>query len=250
MACKQTPGIKLTDLKFADFESEQIAINRIDSTFMIPENWGLNGDLRGSGTSGHFTYDSSGRLLTETKNRYFGHHVEYSYDSIGLLKSKVFFTDFSARFEIKYIFLPDSLKLYQIWSGSADDTCVFKFNKKGWLIQSLQYKNDDSGKGELFLTDYEYLSSGQILRKRVEFMKTAIMEERNKLGIFSPDKNITHFYYSGKLLDSTITFYYYTNKPEINYSSKMYYKNGLKEKEVDRDSFLTNFIHKIKIQTR
>jgi hypothetical protein len=245
IGCKQSPTFKLVDLKFADFEKEQIAINNIDTTFLISDNQVLN--LGESDTFGYWTYDKNGNLLTERMRMFGGHSVKYEYDSNGFVNFKKYVTDFSAIFKSTYKFLSDSLLLYQFWTGNDSDTCIFKFDKSGKIIEAIEYRNDDHGRGEHFKTVYEYNPSGQLLKKTIVLLVSRENQNRYELefGTGLSTKNITNYYYSVNKLDSTITTFYFPSQQNLNYNSKtFYYSNGLRNITVDRDTIITRYEHR------
>ena len=162
VGCKQIPTITLADLKFADIDKEFLSANKVDTTFLISNNVILN--LGESDKFGYRTYDKNGNLLIENIRVLGGHFVLYNYDSIGFVKYKVYDTDFSAQFNPTYKFLADSLLLYQFWTGNDTDTCVFKFDNTGKVVEAIEYANDEHGRGRHYKTVYEYNPSGQLFK--------------------------------------------------------------------------------------
>ena len=248
VGCKQTLTIKLADLKFADIDKEHLAANKIDTTFLISKNEVLN--LGESDTFGYRTYDKNGNLLIERIREFGGHFVEYEYDSIGFVKYKNFSTDFSAKFKPTYKFLADSLLLYQFWTGNDTDTCVFKFDNVGKVVEAIEYANDDHGKGRHYKTVYEYNTSGQILKKTVNLLVSQERQQRYELeyGTGLTTQNITDYFYSDNKLDSTVTTFYFPTHQYQNYHSKTYYNiNGLMKRKVDMDTIITHYEHRARI---
>lgn len=245
IGCKQNQTIKLTDLKFADINREYLAANNIDTTFLISSNHVLN--LGESDTFGYRTYDKNGNLLIERIREFGGHLIEYEYDSIGFVKFKNFSTDFSAKFKPTYKFLTDSLLLYQFWTGSDTDTCFFKFDITGKIVEAIEYANDDKGRGFHYKTVYEYSPSGKLFKKSINFLINTEEQKRYKLmfGKSISSQNITYYYYTNNKIDSTITMYYFPTDQNQNYNSKTYYNaSGLKNKTVEKDTIITLYEHK------
>lgn len=237
--------MKISDLKFGDIDKEPIAINNIDTTFLISDNEILN--FGESDTFGYRTYDKEGNLLIERITKLGGHYVEYEYDSIGFVKYKNFSTDFSAKFWSTYKFITDSLMFYQYWTGSDTDTCVFKFNESGKVVQATEYANDDCARGAHTNTIYKYNDSGLLHEKTVYLLVPKEWEREYELiyGEGLSTKNITNFFYTDKKLDSAITAFYFPKHENQNYNSKTYYNsNGLRNRTVERDSIITSYAYK------
>ncbi|MFI5219246.1 MAG: hypothetical protein ACHQNT_07125 [Bacteroidia bacterium] len=237
--------MKLTDLKFANIEKEHLAANYIDTVFLISENEVLN--LGESDTFGYRTYDKKGNLLIEVIRKFWGHYLEYKYDSIDFVKYKDYNTDFSAKFNSTYMFLADSLLLYQFWTGNDTDTCIFKFDKSGKVIESTEYANDDHGRGWLYKKIYGYNASGQLIKKTVSLLINQEYQERFELeyGKSVATRNITDYFYAEKKLDSTVTAFYFPSHLNQNYKSISYYNNrGLKDRTVEMDSIMTHYSYK------
>ena len=172
--CRQTPKLKLTDLKFGDVEKEQLAANRVDSVFLISKNRIFYGGW--SDTIGYRTYDKRGNLLTDYEQSYWSRKRQYQYDSNDLVIYSKDMTDVKLEFQVRYKFLPDSLLLYRfrkelLRHPSADsllfadlliaDTCKFKFDAIGNVVKSTEsYMGEKENE-----TSYEYNLSGQLLKE-------------------------------------------------------------------------------------
>lgn len=248
--CEHAPKIKLTDLKFADINKEYLCANQIETTYLISKNKSLN--LGGSDTFGYLSYDKKGTLLNERIREFFGHHVAYEYDSIGFVKYKSYVTDFSAEFIPTYKFIADSLLLYQFWIGSDSDTCVFKFDNAGKVIEVIEYANDDHGKGRHFKTVYEYNTSGKLLKKTVNLLismeRQQIYELEYRKGLST--QNITNYFYSDNKLKLTVTIFYFPTYPNQNYKSKTYYNNlGLRDRTIEMDTIIIRYEHRTRINS-
>jgi hypothetical protein len=245
VGCKQNPTIRLSDLKFADIDKEYLTANKVDTTFLITNNEILN--LGGSDTFGYRTYDKNGNLLIERIRQFGGHFVEYEYDSIGFVKYKNYDTDFSAKFKPTYKFLADSLLLYQFWTGNDTDTCIFKFDNSGKVVEAIEYANDDHGRGRHYKTVYEYYPSGLLLKKTVDLLVSMERQQRYELeyGTGLTTQNITTYFYTVNKLDSTVTTFYFPTHQNQNYNSKTYYNSsGLRNKTVDKDTIITHYDHR------
>ena len=242
ISCNQPTPIKLMDLKFGDFQKDKIAANNIDTVFLISKNKTLN--LGMSDTIGYNTYDDFGNLLIEIRNIYGGHYIRYKYDSIGLMKFEDYSTDFSEKFQFSYKFIPDSMKLFQFRTSDRTDTCIFRFDNKGFLSEIIGYDNSSRG---LLKTNYEY-NSDNLLLKKTELhiitksqLKSYEMVNNSSLST----KQITNFFYTKGSLDSTITIFYYRTNPNHNDISKTFYdNNGLRKKTICNDSLITTYIYK------
>ncbi|MFZ4799067.1 MAG: hypothetical protein ACOYMA_16315 [Bacteroidia bacterium] len=188
--------------------------------------------------------------MNERIRKFFGHHVAYEYDSIGFVKYKRYVTDFSAQFIPTYKFIADSLLLYQFWIGNDSDTCVFKFDNAGKVIEAIEYANDDHGKGRHFKTVYEYNTSGKLLKKTVNLLismdKQQIYELEYRKGLST--QNITNYFYFDNKLKLTVTTFYFPTYQNQNYKSKTYYNNlGLMERTVEKDTIIIHYEHRKRI---
>jgi hypothetical protein len=217
--CKQATTLKLADLKFADYEKDKIAANKIAYTYFNSTDQSANNY---SGKTGYNVYDQLGNLVGEYRNNYDGHSVTYNRDSIGFVTFKNFSTDYSAKFRVSYHFLPDSLLLYQYWNGFDNDTSTFRFDKNGILLEAIEYANDYRGKGKHFKTTYEYNADKHLVKKTeiALITKEQLKQwELKELAYFSTRNTLSLFYTAGNL-DSTIASYYFPSSPSENYSAK------------------------------
>lgn len=243
--CKQKSLLEIQDLKFANIEKNAIALNQIDTTYLISDF-----KLFGYGktdTFGYNAYDLSGNLIMEWRNGGWGYDIEFTYDSNDLVIYKAYDTDFLRQFNITYKFISDSLLLYQYWSAGAP-YCLFYFNEKGILVNSLQYTYDDGNGSSETRSVYNYDNSGKLIEKidsgydhRIYEMKFRRIFHGNEIS----SSNITKYFYTDKKLDSLITTYYIQDNPKNNYTSKTYFnESGLRYKTILMDTIITTYLHK------
>jgi hypothetical protein len=237
--CKQNPKLNLSDLKFPDAERDMLAANSIDTSYLISINRLLNNGI--SDTLGYYVFDKAGRMIYASFPNFFGYYITNKYDSLGFIKRKEYDTDFRLIFDVTYKFFPDSLRLYQYWSGDAEDTCMFRFNTKGQLIESIESGHDQEI-GNHFKTAYTYDQNEKLQKKTIDY----IIPEKRK-NDEEPDliQTVVSIFHSGNKTDSTIIRYNY-NKQERSYTTKMIYDSntGLPLKKIMMDSLITTYIHK------
>jgi len=248
------PIIGLEDLDFADVEREYIVANKICTMFVSADYHhrirSVSSMRSPLDTLAYFyTYDTNGRLLTETGVGLWSHTLRLEYDSIGLVKYRRYFTDFLAEFIPTYEYIQEKRMLYQYWRywdlGIAIDTCFFIFDKKGRIIESEEYEHKDCGQGNHFKTTYTYNSDGKLQNKTetilinkddllylIEWIKKDWTDAEYWLKRNSLIKSTEYYYTNGKI-DSTITANFLF-KIEWNYTSKTYYDhNGLRVRTVN-----------------
>jgi hypothetical protein len=168
-------------------------------------------------------------------------------DSLCFVQDISYFTDCTARYKMSYRFVEDSLMLYQFWPGLPLDTCIFKFDKTGRILESIEYLFNEDSHGSPYKIVYDYSPSGQIIRKSRDLLVSREFQEmyESELGKGLSMGNTTHYFYTGDRLDSSITEFIYPTYPNENYSSKMYYgDNGLRKKTVKQDTLLIYYEHK------
>ena len=118
---------------------------------------------------------------------------------------------------------------------------VFKFYKNGLISESLQYENEDKGKGEKFITKYKYDSLGLLTVKETKYGVKSIKDSTNWKS-----KSLITYHYSNKKIDSTVNIlsWFFRNDQKLNYSTTTIYdKNGLKVFSVAMDSLITHYKH-------
>ena len=245
LGCKQKPLLEIQDLKFVNIDKNAIVLNQIDTTYLISD-FKLYGYGR-TDTFGYNVYDLRGNLIVEWRNNGgWGYNIDFSYDSNDLVIYKAYDTDFLRRFNITYKYIPDSLLLYQYWSD-GDPYCLFYFNEKGILVNSLQFAYDD-GNGSETRSVYNYDNSGKLIEKidsgydyRIYEMKFRRKIHGNEISSF----NSTKYFYTGQKPDSLITTYYIQDNPKNNYTSKTYFnESGLRYKTILMDTIITTYLHK------
>lgn len=253
VSCKHNKKLTITDLHFPDYDRKKILENHIDTTYVLNENChcieiiGVNHYMLEDYFTGYIVYNKKGLATEIYKEEIMGTQIRYRYDSLDLPIHKVHMTDFDAAFKAKYLFDADSNILKQIWYAGNEpyDTCLFKFNSNGQLIESEEYANDDHGQGRHFFTKYEYTQNGQLAIKYYKRKYSDQLWLEKELGIPLFNEYRTQYYYSNAILDSAITHFIYQTNPKWNYLSKTYYnKLGLRTKKIDRDTTITLFIHK------
>jgi hypothetical protein len=242
-ACKQRQ-LKVIDLKFADFENQQIERNRVDTMFLISKSDAPC--LSGSDTVGYQAYDCVGNLLAQKETGPNGNLASCKYDSVCLLKHKTYNTDFAAEYDMAYRFDPDNGVLYQYWRGSTNDTSIFKFDGSGNLVEDVGCSDVDSGRQFHYRTNYSYNAAGQLTqKKRVLLVSPEILQELEQVyqrAISTADT--TDFYYARNKLEYTITSFDYDLHPTLNYSSKTYYNDkGLREMTIGKANSITCYAY-------
>lgn len=254
--CQKRGKIKIEDLKFSNTEQQAIFKNKIKRTYLI--SGFESGQYKEQDTIGVLRYNKNGDLIEENRKGLFGIRTLYKYDSLNLVCSKEYLTDFVAEFKFNYEFNSDSLILYKKYKNplhrnlNGEKLLVsgkFKFNKLGFLIESSDYQNNDFGAGARFITKYGYDSLNLLRSKRVFVDLSKVVDTTAKWHSFF--RSVTAFYYTNKKIDSTITIYdgLGANKNRKRYVSKAAYnKNGLIEKTILMDSIITLYKHQKDIQ--
>lgn len=164
--------LRIEHLKFNDIERSTIKINKIKESRINYDTTVLNMlslsnssydrekliefCKNGIGT-GLIKYDSSGNIVYHNIKEFMGTTQSFEYDSLGLLKKKVYDTDFRAEFNIRYVFDNKNLELFQIWTQDISaDTTLFKFNDKGYIISEKGRFHDDKSGDRKYLRKYLY----------------------------------------------------------------------------------------------
>ena len=235
--------LKITDLKFGDFEREQIVKNRVDTMYILANN-DLN--LISADTIGYETFDAAGDLLSQ-KQLINQHNVAIcDYDSVGLLKHKTYDTNFKGQYDLSYKFDSNTQLLYQVWAGKAKDTSLFKFDAKGNLLEAIDCGDVDSGREFHYKTIYVYNSAGLLVQKKRDLLvPTELLSFLEKdLGTVICDEDTTDYYYEHNRLTTSVTTFNYPNEPKLNYSSKTYYNDkGLREITVSNGHVVTRYAY-------
>lgn len=254
IACRQNSELSIRDLKFPNYDKDQIAKNKIDTTYFFDESYFyLKANMkkyRGleENFNGYVIYDKSGLPnQTEIFEDFGGLTITCRYDSIGLPIYKQYSGCAVEDCEITYNYFPNNLYLVQLWKFyNRYDTCIYKFNSNGLLIESVGRSDNSVGSSRHFNIRYFYNSNGQLENKVTKYVYPEgyqVAFEKNHIGPI-PNSNFTRYYYSNTNLDSTITKYKYLSMDKWDYRSVTYYgDNGLKIKTVDRDSAVTIYRH-------
>lgn len=242
-ACQSKNSLQINDLKFNRREKSAIALNEIDTVFSI-SNRTENNILKSD--TNLFIYDREGNLISEIYGkRNFGFSYDYEYDSLGWIKKKTVHSDFKAEYRCSYYFDAEKLMLYQYWTGNETDTCTFKFNEKGYNIESFEYSNNSSGKGWPQRTKYEFNSNNTLLRenKTTEIDDATRKAVEKNMNVELPVNFITKYYYTDTRLDSSITTLYNSKSTQIDVFKSFYFPDGLKKYTTRNDSLLVRFAY-------
>lgn len=232
-------------LSFSNIEKEYIFKNNIKKTFEIigSDNW----HYPKLDTIGIYQYNKNGNIKTSRKKAFMYNDLSaYEYDSLQRVIKKFFFTDYEAVFNFRYTYDSENsiLKKHYIkpsTSISEEDYSkpagIFKFDNKGLIYESLEYQNNDYGKGTKRISTFFYDSLNLLIKKETQFELSTI----NNLT-----RSSTNYYYTRKKIDSTISFFNWidSNRTKQTYSSKtIFNKNGLKTMTIVMDSLITYYKH-------
>ena len=113
---------------------------------------------------------------------------------------------------------------------------IFKFNEKGIIIESFEYSNDDTGKGDKLTAKYEYDSLNLLKYKTVDY----------ETSDYNKPQDFTEYFYTNQVIDSSITkqtFVYRNKTKDNNFIKTIYNKNGLKYKTIHNDSLIIYHKH-------
>lgn len=213
----------MADLKFADYEREFIAKNKVDTTYEI-------GRVSIDQNSDIFTitsYDTNGNPIYYKENTIWGNTTTSKYNEVNFCIEEYTLYRADNVYSITYKFTPDSLKLYQ-YRNPGGSTTEFLFDTLGREIYEntshhIKKNTRYNTKGKVSEINYLYDNSGN--------------EGRN----FTTQK--FNIYYDGGIIDSVIRRNYFVD-PQYNYSIKTYYDSlGLKYKKVAWDSVITYYKH-------
>ncbi len=239
----------MSELDFSDFNQPSILKNGIKKTIMISEF--DTAIYKKNDTIEIIEYNKNGNIKRVWRKSFmYSINEVYEYDSLNLEKQKIYFTDFKAVFNFRYEFDNKNLKLYKYYlepsigiskEDFSEPAGVFKFYDDGKISESIQYENNDYGKGKKLTTKYNYdtklnsLSSKEILYEPSD-------NEDSSLS----SNVITDYYYSDKKLDSTLTTFSWTDRKnqKQSYSRKVIFdKNGLALKAITMDSLIVYYKH-------
>ncbi|MCF2875499.1 MULTISPECIES: hypothetical protein [unclassified Tenacibaculum] len=248
--CQKGGRLKIEDLKFSNLDQQAVLKNSIKKTYLI--SGFESGRYKEQDTIGILKYNQNGGLMEKKMKGLFGSQTLYKYDSLNLVSSKEYSTDFVAEFKFNYEFNSDSLILYKKYKDPKHENLngekpivsgKFKFNKLGFLIESSDYQNNDLGAGAKFVTKYGYDSLNQLRSKRVFVDLSKVIDTTATWHSFY--RSVTAFYYTNKKIDSSITIYDTgVREKRKRYDNKTVYdKNGLIEKTILSDSIVTLYKH-------
>lgn len=260
--CSTKRDLTVSDLMFADYEREAIALNNVDTIFRVAKSPFLkvgsaqllsDYDVDTAQFStwkfedvGFETYDSKGRMVCNQTDRWKSYWFDY--DSAGVMHCMKFRDwDVVPRYGSSYEFYPDSLVLHQQWYEQARDNngpiphhvSIFRFNGQGQLIAA--FDNDsgtmDNIKRETYKTfDYENSRLKRIHEKC--FVNDAIDYAKD-----------TELYFSNTKLDSTVAI---TRSSAVRLGEKVtgtykmttvYDSTGLKQRSTLMDSVVIFYRH-------
>lgn len=253
-SCQHDTKLRIIDLKFPDYDKEKTALNNIDTTFLLDgsckcldpsfsRSWNVVDAF-----TGYMVYDKLGNIVRiQVLNEIAGPTIDYRYNAIGLPIYKHYMTDYDENLNANYVDNLERFELVKLWDRHFKDTCIFKFNSNGLLMQSNGFSDTNRGRFSHFKISYFYYPSGQLFSKHSKYIYrpgTQKLWETN-IGEPIPTSKITRYFYSNNALDSTITFYIYQTNIKWNYKSVTYYKkNGLRLRTIDRDTISTIYLHK------
>ena len=253
--CGCKTDLTIRDLKFADYERESIAANKVDTTYLIAKNpfikWSY-GELIPSNIGdttrfmnwrfedvGFVTYDSLGRLVCDESKRW--KTYSYLYDSAGILNFTIY-REWDVRLEYSstYKFFPDSLVLHQNWRDQGwqmqgpqqQHISIFRFNSQGQLIHEFNDNDNTVGITRATHRIFNYKNS-----------KLRMIEEQILVNDSVSFRRDTELFFSinGKL-DSTVAEIYSKNDGQYKMVT-MYDNQGLKSKSILMDSLVILYRH-------
>lgn len=228
-SCSTRQPMGIGDLKFCDFERQAIAKGSVDTTFLVSTNWSLRD---GRDTIGAICYDTTGRVLADYSNKW--ESFKYSYGSMGFPRYR-YYRDFDIRLEFKptYSFKPDSMILYQTWTGQYTYTCKYFFDSEGRLLKILNDDPDNRSGKRSVTTTYRYNQEKKLIQE------TEIIKRDDKLE----QEKVTSFFYStDNVVDSTRSDV--NSADEGKFKVVTYYDDqGLKLKTIKQDSLEIRYVH-------
>lgn len=229
LGCASKYNLDLQDLKFPNPDVEYLAKNSIDTTFLISDNESLN--FGGRDTIGMINY-IHGRIIADYSNKW--ESFEYAYDSLGFLTYR-FYRDFDVYLEFRpsYTFDPDSLVLYQTWSGDYSYTCKFIFDSDGYLLQELSNDCDNRTGSRRSIKIYKYNHNKKLIEETEIIQKDGNLEQ----------EKITSFFYSNEgVVDSSHCQIKSTKEGQFKVVT--YYNDlGLREQTIKQDTLVIRYIH-------
>ena len=247
--CENTKKLQLNELSFSDINQKSILKNGIQKTYIISGY--DNGLFKEGDTIEIIKYNQNGYIKNVWRKSYmYSIDEAYKYDSLNLETQKIYFTDFEAVFSFRYHFDRDHLVLYKYYikpsmsipeEEFSQPAGVFKFLDDGRISESIQYQNNDYGKGKKITTKYYYDSLVNALSS-----KEILYERSNSVDALSNPNAITKYHYSNKILDSTTTIYSLSDRDQqkLSFTKKVIYdQNGLISKAIIMDGLITYYSH-------
>lgn len=261
-ACSGKSDLNVSDLKFADYEREAIALNHVDTTFLIAKSPFLKvgsgqlvSDYDGDTVRffnwkfadvGFVVYDSAGRMVSNHTDRWKTYWFEY--DSAGIMHY-VKFRDWDVvpKYSSSYKFYPDSLVLHQQWNdqgwkGSGPrphHVSTFRFNAYGQIIS--EFNNDNGNMGNIKRATYKTFDYENSQLKRIH-EKCFINDSLD----YAKD---TELFFSDSRLDSAVAIISASVSligEKVTGTYKMttvYDSTGLKQRSVMMDSVVLFYRH-------
>jgi hypothetical protein len=217
MSCSGSADIKLSDLRFEDYERDAIREKGITRTLVMYHF------LENSQTDTIY-YDSLGRKCYEATTV---SSVRTSYDTNGLVIAKTFNERSShpVTDSASYTFVKDSLILYQSWSYDSH-SYRFLFNREGKVMEKLTYNKGNLAEKKSLV---KFFYNGGLLTK-MEYFRYSL--GRNKLFVTST------IYYSGENIDSLVQ-----HSPVQKKLVTVYDNNGLAEANFYDGGLFRSYIH-------
>jgi hypothetical protein len=248
LSCKDET-IKISELDFLDFNQTSILKNDIKKTLLISEF--ETAIYKKNDTIEVIEYNRNGNIKNVWRKSFmYSINEVFEYDSLNLEKQKIHFTDFKAVFNFRYEFDNENLMLYKYYiepsTGISNQEIskpagIYKFQNDGKIFESIEYENNDYGKGKKVTTKFNFdtklnsLSSKEILYEASDIEDTSLSSNAR-----------TDYYYSNKRLDSTLTTFSWIDREnqKQSYSRKVIFdRNGLALKAITMDSLIVYYKH-------
>jgi hypothetical protein len=241
LSCKQPkPKLTMADLKFADYEREFIAKNKVDSMYQIYNaKYFLDAIFP-------YKYDSLGRILAEGNGSFIQTGKRYVYDSLGFVIEEITRSDFTAKDFYTYKFDEDSniVDQYIRYSKQNKDTIVkyrkYYFDNKGREVERWKPIMDINEK-----VNFYYDSKNRVVKIKTSLVGPAeVIKKMERNHLLPHNESISLIYYNKTgLIDSVITQFKHFYKGR-NQSSKTYYDSlGLRYKTIEYDTIIINYKH-------
>ncbi len=244
-SCKQAmPKLTMADLKFADYEREWIAKNKVDSMYQTLHYLHMRDSIF------PYKYDSMGQLVAEGDGTWFEDGKRYEYNSLGYVVRETRVSDYIASEDFIYKFNPDNLLLNQYIIYDVRDTGWMNF-KKDTALCRLHYfdLNGMETQKNYFMWNlptvntYKYDNAGNIIE--IDFR--ILSSKRDAKKVFQshwytgPVESKSMLYYSNGIIDSVITDNYIL-WPEKHSTTRIYYDGrGLRYKKIERDTLIYTY---------